>query len=392
MSGVGRLVGETLRNFSERDNIKFFLYSHLPPHPDHFDLLELSWIEWVPTKKRIWNRGGIYFNFLLPFLLARENLNLFWGSQQVVPPFLSGKVQVVLTYHDLVLYFFPNTMRFLARVQQQVFQKYSVNRAAHIICNSRNTLEDCKNHFHLEDSRLSVAYPGVDLNRISASLRNPETERIERISDPFILSVSTIEPRKNYSFLLEVFRKIRETTILNGKKMKWVIAGKAGWETNEFYSILAMEQKNEDIYILENLSDSELHHLYRKASLFWMASIYEGFGIPFLEALFHTLPCIVSDIPVFREIGGNQALYLPTKTQKDVETWAQSTREILSRPGSPGTNSTSIQHKTEMALHSENFQSTEDFRKELLEKFSWKKAADHTRKKFLESIQYNRFF
>jgi glycosyltransferase involved in cell wall biosynthesis len=362
MSGVGRLLHETLLAFSKSTQFEFYLFSHKPIHSSHSKILHSSNIHWEQGSGFLSKKGGLYFNIQLPFLLKNFNLNLFWGSQQVLPPFLPKDLPAVLTYCDLVLYLYPSTMRPIARLQQHLFQSYSVKRSSHILSISKNTQDDMIAKFDYPSNQASVAYPGIDEKEIENLLKIKPSERIKSLGKNYILSVSTIEPRKNYSFLLRVFRCLREKNKSNKiKNLKWVIAGKKGWETEEFLNELIKESKEfNDIIILENLNDSELHHLYKNSGFFWMASHYEGFGIPLLESLYHKKMDIVSNIPTFEEIGKKGIEYHPVETEFDVQTWAERSLYHLLK-------------KTEF--------------KGSIKKFTWKASADQTGKAFHSVIK-----
>ena len=319
VSGVGRLIAETIRHFPQKEKYQFVLFSHLPIHESHKTILELPNVEFHQGKGFLSKKGATYFNISLPLSLNQFNLDLFWGSQQVIPPLFFSKLPVVLTYCDLVLYKYPETMRLLAAIQQRLVQGYSVNRADYILSISEQTREDLISHFGYPREKTGVAYPGVDVKEVmSASLKTPSIF-IQNIKKPYLLSVSTIEPRKNYPFLLEVFKAYRKLT--TNFRMYWVIAGKIGWEKESFLTELKKEiEEYNDIILLDNVNDVDLHNLYKNCEIFLFASVYEGFGIPLLEALAHKRKCIVSDIPTFREIGKDKISYLKTENPED---WAK---------------------------------------------------------------------
>lgn len=321
VSGVGRLIAETLKAFPNKEKYEFFLFSHLPIHSDHKKVLELSNVRWVEGGGFLKWKGGLYYNLYVPFYLLTHRLDLFWGSQQVLPPFLPKDLKAVLTYCDLVLYLYPNTMRWIAKVQQRLFQSYSVRRSSFILSISKQTSDDMCKKFGYPVEKTGVAYPGVNPEEMTKLLDTKLSSRIKDLGTGFLLSVSTIEPRKNYPFLLEVFREYRK---LNPHHYRpWVIVGKIGWESPEFIEELIQERTlYKDIFILDSVSDSELQHVYKRAGLFLFASKYEGFGIPMVEALFHKLPCIVSDIPTFHEIGKDGVLYFATNANEDAKKWA----------------------------------------------------------------------
>lgn len=326
VSGVGRLIAEILYHFPEKEKYEFHLFSHLPVHKEHSKILELSNIVPHIGKGLFSKKGGLYFLVTLPLEIRKTHFDLFWGSQQVVPFFLPKKLPVVLTYCDLVLYLYPQTMRKIAQIQQRIFQYYSVKRADYILSISENTRNDQIKKFHYKREQTSVSYPGIDLEEIKNFLLKEPSEKVKNLPKEFLLSVSTIEPRKNYPFLLQVFREYRKTS----NPLPWVIVGKRGWESKEFFQELEKDiQTYGDILVLEGVNDIDLHHIYSRCSLFLFASHYEGFGIPLLEALAHNRKCLVSDIATFHEIGSDQVEYLSTKDSNDIKRWVQKILELL---------------------------------------------------------------
>jgi glycosyltransferase involved in cell wall biosynthesis len=330
MSGIGRLIHETLKAFPNPEKFEFHLYSHRPIHSAHKSLITYNHLKWKQSDSILGYKGGIYFNLELPRIIRRDKPDLFWGAQQVLPPLLPKSMPCILSYMDLVLYLFPETMRPIARLQQRTFQSYSVNRSQHIISISEQTRKDMIQKFDYPKDQSSVAYPGIDSVSIESFLNKKVSLRIQNLPQKYIISVSTIEPRKNYPFLLKVFRKIRQSNSIPG--LCWVIAGKRGWENEDFYQELNEDrEKYNDIILFEGLDDSELHHLYKNSSLFWMASLYEGFGIPLLEALYHKKMAVVSNIETFREIGKESIHYHPTEDEKDIDSWATTSIDCLQK-------------------------------------------------------------
>jgi glycosyltransferase involved in cell wall biosynthesis len=170
------------------------------------------------------------------------------------------------------------------------------------------------------------------------------------ISDNFILFVGTLQPRKNIARLIEAFAKIEEK-----KDLQLIIIGKKGWlyeEILETPSRLGIEEK---VKFLHSISNEELNVFYKHALCYVLPSLYEGFGLPVLEAMNHGCPVITSNISSLPEAGGDAALYVDPESVDD------------------------IAKKMTRLINDENL------RKELIEKgkkqvakFSWEKTAKET--------------
>jgi glycosyltransferase involved in cell wall biosynthesis len=151
---------------------------------------------------------------------------------------------------------------------------------------------------------------------------------LEFLPKKYLLSVSTIEPRKNYPFLLSVFKELSN----RNPDLHWVIVGKIGWESPEFIlELKSFAESSRRILVLDSVSDEDLVPIYDRASAFAFASHYEGFGIPLLEAMNLGLPAVVSDIPTFKEIGRSFVSYLPT-TPESISKWVKAIEQAIASP------------------------------------------------------------
>lgn len=319
-SGVARVISRVIEHFPASDRYRFLLYSHRPWHADFESVARLPYVEWVQGRGWTARKGGLWFNLSLPALLRRSRLDLFWGSQQVLPPFLP-RLPAVLTYYDLVLYFFPEAMRWPARLQQRLVQPYSVRRADRILSISTRTQEDLLERFGYPREKARVALLGYDppqgAGRKQAAPAFAQLP-FDPTTKPFILSVSTIEPRKNFRTLIEAYARYHAAG--PERALPLVIAGRRGWESPEFFARLAeLQQNTGKVHVLEGPGDAELAELYRRCAFFCLPSLYEGFGLTLLEALAHGAPALAADIGPFREIGGDHIEYLPAR---DVDAWA----------------------------------------------------------------------
>lgn len=355
VTGVARVIYQILKNarWSETQLIKeqaqnkkqkikkieYHLFSNRPLHEDFSDLIEEPGIVFRQQGGLLSRKAGLWFNLALPFTIRRESFDLFWGSQQVIPPFLP-QLKIVLTFYDLVLYFFPAVMRPLARMQQRLFQSYSIKKADYIFTISETTRKDVIDTFH---------YPAEKIEAALLGYHKPQAESLPSdwkpiIKRPYFLSVSTIEPRKNYSTLMEAYLKyVSEFQIAesNSKKRNeqkepaaLILAGRKGWESKEFYDRLAeIQAKTGSLYIAEGFSDGQLRTLYENCSAFLFPSLYEGFGLPLLEAMLYKKPAVSSDIGTSREIGVDDILYADPLSIDDWVSKIKSIHESLFSPG-----------------------------------------------------------
>lgn len=183
----------------------------------------------------------------------------------------------------------------------------AVKYADHIITISKSEKKIIGDHLKSLDINKNIAhfYLGSDIKKgdgmlIRNSLRNFQGKQ-------YFLVIGTIEPRKNQKFIMDVFEQY-----IWGKGFgkSLVICGKVGWKMSGLIDrIENSSYLNDKLFMFNNLNDSELDFLYRHAHALIFASEREGFGLPLVEAINKGLPVIVSDIDIFREVGGNYPIY-----------------------------------------------------------------------------------
>jgi glycosyltransferase involved in cell wall biosynthesis len=188
---------------------------------------------------------------------------------------------------------------------------------------------------------------GADLDASLPTTDADPTALASLSSGPIVLSVGTIEPRKGHDEALAAFDRLWAA----GMDVNWVVIGKPGWQTEALSAKMrAHPQAGKRLLWLENASDAVLGEAYRRADLLLVASQGEGFGLPLIEGAKHGLPLLARDIPVFREVAGDHALYFgaganglpdalktwvetrnaPASTGLATQSWAASTRELIS--------------------------------------------------------------
>ncbi len=170
--------------------------------------------------------------------------------------------------------------------------------------------EFSRNHFlsvfpHYPKNRAAVIYPA---SRFESAPPDARPERFSMLQPGgFWLSVGTLEPRKNHAKLLEAYRILKTGT---GTKLPLVLAGGKGWKMSGFEAMAERLAIGQDIFLPGYVSDAELHWLFRNCFAFAYPSLFEGFGMPVLEALGLGAPVICSNTTSLPEVAGNAALYI----------------------------------------------------------------------------------
>jgi alpha-1,2-rhamnosyltransferase len=166
---------------------------------------------------------------------------------------------------------------------------------------------------------------GADFAKVS---KGEPSEKVARTASgaSYFLSVGTLEPRKGYPIAIDAFERLWGA----GVDTRYVIVGRPGWNTSALQErLLKHKEFNRRLFWFENATDADLHVLYSQARGAVLCSVAEGFGLPLIEAAFHGVPVIASDIPVFREVGGEGARYFDLL---DSASLAAAIEQTLARP------------------------------------------------------------
>jgi len=269
----------------------------------------------VITKGLVNTFSSVWTLFNSNKLLTRNNIDLFWNPDYLLPISFrkaSSKIKSIVTVHDLAHHFYPKTKKFVTLWLLRLFLGNSLRFTHKILVDSdaigEELLTYLKNNKICLKEKISTIYLGVEKN-FFRTLDKIECKKFifekYKIKQNYILSVSTIEPRKNFINLLIAFK---EASKLNSN-YQLVIVGKKGWKCKGVYKAYKSLHLEDQVKFLGYVDREDLPKLYNGANLFVFPSLYEGFGMPLLEAIACGLPCACSDIKVFREIAGEAAAY-----------------------------------------------------------------------------------
>ena len=207
--------------------------------------------------------------------------------------------------HDLSFEHVPETFSpWLLHYLRQAVPR-SLRAADHIIANSAATRDDYLAHFSLTESQFTVIHGGVSpefqpVNTATDASLFPQLKR------PFVLAVGTIQPRKNFKRLIEAIAILRET----GCELELAIAGGRGWLEGEMLDARERLGLQDAVHLLGYVPDAQLPALYRRARIFAYPSLYEGFGLPLLEAMACGTPTLTANVSSLPEAAGEAALFI----------------------------------------------------------------------------------
>lgn len=222
-----------------------------------------------------------------------SNFDLVHCPTVTAPFFFRPNSRVVMTVHDLIPLLFPRWQTTRRVLYFKYFLKYRFRFVDRFIAVSNTTKQDLIDLFEIPDHRIDVVYEGV-----SEQFRPKKKKR-----EDFILTVGTLEPRKNFKRIIEAYISLRVKEKISDKL---IIVGKQGWLFDDILTI--PEEFQDDIIFKGYVSEDELIRLFQTARFFIYASMYEGFGLPILEAMACGCPVITSNTSSMPEVAGDTAL------------------------------------------------------------------------------------
>jgi len=306
--GIGRYARELTAALAEVDSTSSYRLfvagaslAKLPPTPgDNF--------EWSPTPitakwlARIWQRA----RFPLPVETFTGAVDLFHATDFVLPPTLP-RARALLTVHDLSFVRVPEAASPPLRAYLETVVPRSVAAADHILADSKATKADLIDLYATPEEKITVLYSGVNrrVKRVEDGKKLASTRAKHGLAGiDYILSVGTVQPRKNYGRVIEALARLRGAS----HDLHYVIAGGSGWLEDEMLRTIDNHGMKEYVHLLGYVEDRELPALYTGARMVAMASLYEGFGLPILEAMACGAPVIASNVSSLPEVAGQAAL------------------------------------------------------------------------------------
>ena len=237
--------------------------------------------------------GRRWWSLGMPSYIRRNSVTLFHGTNFEVP--LRGDCPSIVTIHDLSLLLHSSTHETRAVLRAKLRLPQMARRATMVITDSEPVRSEVCEHLGVAPEKV-VAIPLAPQPEFTRSPREVIAEVQQRlgVEDEFLLYAGTVEPRKNLVTLLRAFEEVLRTTSL---RPQLVIAGKLGWKEND--ALVDMEKSlfKDRIKITGYVTDADLCALYSSCRVFLYPSIYEGFGLPPLEAMACGAPVIASAVP-----------------------------------------------------------------------------------------------
>ena len=306
--GIGRYVRELTAALAVEDPVtdyRLFVAGSKREQLPHPPGTNFDWRPTILTPRwlaRIWQRAQLP----LPVEAFTGLVDLFHATDFVLPPTLP-RTRSLLTVHDLSFIRVPDAASPSLRRYLEAVVPRSVERADHVLADSQATKDDLMEIYRTPADKISVLYSGVAgrFGRVTDEMALKDVLDRHDLKDiRYVLSVGTVQPRKNYSRAIRALSTIRD----QGIDLHYAVAGGPGWLEDEMYRSIRETGMEDRVHILGFVPDEDLPALYSGARALIAVSLYEGFGLPILEAMACGTPVITSNLSSLPEVAGDAGI------------------------------------------------------------------------------------
>lgn len=323
--GISEYSFELLKQFKECQisNVKFQIYLKNKPNND----LPKENENWT---YRIVNPGKMWTQFGLPLdlYLHKPRPQIFFSPTHYSPRFCP--VPTAISIMDLSYIYYPYMFKKSDFYQLKNWTAYSVKKASKVFTISHATKNDIIKTYKVSEDRVIVTYPGIkQVSSIKYKVLSMDKLREKYgVKGNYVLFVGTLQPRKNIVRLIEAFSRISSNVArINSNRLEGnsrnsgielVIVGKKGWLYEDILNAPKKFNIVDKVKFLDFVPDQDLEAFYSNAICFVLPSLYEGFGLPVLEAMKYGCPVVTSNISSLPEAGGDAALYVNPEDVGDI--------------------------------------------------------------------------
>jgi glycosyltransferase involved in cell wall biosynthesis len=289
----------------ESDENQYLIYLKNPPLP-HMPKSGKNWNYLVFGPKKLWTQWRLPLKLLTQKVLNNAP-DIFFTPGHYAPRF--SPIPTVISIMDLAFLKFPNEFLRKDLNQLKAWTKYSAQKAAHIFTISNASKEDIKNFYKISPEKITVTYPAATIKE-----KNPQDKSYQHLSiyldlkKPYLIYIGTLQPRKNLIRLIQAFSQVKIDE--KYREHKLLIVGKKGWLFDEIFQKVKELNLENEVLFTGYVTEYEKEQLLKNAQLFILPSLYEGFGIPLLEAMKMGTPVLASHTSSLPEVGEDAISYI----------------------------------------------------------------------------------
>lgn len=365
MSGIERYILELILNLEKIDmNNEYLLFFNkdaaIPFIPKQENVRTI--VSSFPTRQRLLRL--FWEHICLSYEIKKNNVDIFHGPAFFVPIWKPKDCKYVITVHDITFVKYPKAFTFGTKLYYQFLFPRSLQLADVVITDSESTKKDIIEYYGVKEEKIKVIYLGIS----DVFLKKQSKEKIKAVKEKYslpekyLLFTGVLSPRKNVETIVSAFNQIKKEPHFSNHKL--LIVGRKGWLYEGIFAKVKRLHLEQEVFFIDYICEDDLPVIYFLAEIYLFPSLYEGFGLPILEAMVSGCPVITSNISSMPEVAGDAALLI---NPLNVEELVVAIKKIHENP---------------------------EIRKKLLEKgrlqikrFSWEKTAEETRNIYLQLVQ-----
>lgn len=317
-AGVSRYAKNVTENLLKIDQSNEYLLIHSNKKKYQFKgnykEIRLPFFDSIPKKL-------ITGTLALEKICQQENLDILHDLGQIGPYWFKSKTKRILTIFDLSVYKYPKTFTWLTRTYSKLLP-LAAKKVDKIMTISEASKKDIVKYLKVNPSKVKVTYLGIEkqFRPINNQTQLQRVKKKYQLPNKYILFVGTIEPRKNLTSL------IKNDTL---KNCHLVVVGKKGWLSNDIYKLPEKLGIKNKVKFIGQTDDTDLPAIYNLAQVLVYPSLYEGFGLPVLEAMACGCPVITSNISSLPEVVGKAGVLINPIDEKEI---SKAIKDILTKP------------------------------------------------------------
>lgn len=247
--------------------------------------------------RRLWDMIPVSYNKIF-----NSKADIYHFFNYIVPPKIEGKV--IVTVYDMVYKLFPETMtrKNYNRLDKELTR--SISRADKVITISENSKKEILQYFDINEQKIDIIYPGIDNEIYTRKYNINDEKKVKQkynLPENYILYLGTLEPRKNIIRIIDAYYELNNKI----KDIKLVLAGSKGWMYDDIFKKIKDYGLEDKVIITGYIDEEDKPLLYKMSNAFVFPSLYEGFGMPVLEAMASGVPVITSNTSSLPEVVGD---------------------------------------------------------------------------------------
>ncbi len=302
--GIGFFTIRAISKLIEKHpNDEFIIYCDIGFDENYFDYPNVKKYKIFPALRHP-ILYFIYLEFVLPIFILKHKPDILLAPDGLIS--LNTSVKQISVIHDIYFEHQPQYLPFRNRIYYRFFFKKFANKANRILTVSTYSKNDIMSTYNIDAQKINVVYNNQSSNFVPLSSEQIQLTRNKYADgEPYFFFVGSMHPRKNMTRLLLAFELFKSQTKSN---IKLLLAGNIYWKNKKLKSIYEVSNYKEDIIFLGRISDEEMKLILPSATCLMFISLFEGFGVPIIEAFHSNVPVITSNTSSMPEIAGDAAL------------------------------------------------------------------------------------